>query len=243
MQRHLNLIKNEIEETEKRVFPRFPFSFLTFKSDRADQSDFVFEVVDISFTGMQLRLKFGTHEYETNDTISGVIHWKSASLNMKGSVKWISESRLGVHFDEQSDFEKEIHNFLSIDNVISCMRPLHAQASVVDLPSNLRFWLRADGPFEVFVWSHSDNELSKFQIITMEHFIEWEDGKGLKSGRVLSKRDLDTPLMSEDEFVFSIDQGFDLEKLSFAKRIVESVPTEYLTPEVKDFLLLKLGAN
>lgn len=244
MDRHLNLIKNETLPTEKRIFPRFPFSFLTFKADaNGTQSEHVFEIVDISFTGMQMLLKFGSHSYKTGSELSGTIHWKGANIKVKGQVKWIHEQRLGIKFELNDTFSMSLKKFLSVENVVSCMRPIHGGHMGLELPTNLRYWLRADGPFEVFVWSHNDLELSKFQVITMENFIEWEDGKGLKSGRVLSKRDLDTPLFQEDECVFQIDETFDKEKLGFATKVVEHVPSHYLTNEVKEFILMKLGAK
>ena len=57
MARHLNLVQSDFEQLEKIVFPRFPFCYLTFKCDEYDTH--VFEVKDISQTGMQLALKNG----------------------------------------------------------------------------------------------------------------------------------------------------------------------------------------
>ena len=51
----LNLVKDEAV-LEKRVFPLFPFSSLFFKVDKAGH---IFEVKDISHTGMQIEIKDG----------------------------------------------------------------------------------------------------------------------------------------------------------------------------------------
>ena len=237
MDQKLSLIKTDYQDVEKRVFPRFPFSFLTFKG----KEDHVFEVKDISMTGMQLSLKDGGHTYRQEDQVTGELHWKGASLAIIGRVMWVQGSRLGVEFNINDTFDGEIKNFLSIDNIISGMRPVHRNSMDLELPSNLKYWLQADGPVEVFVWRHNDGEVARFQVIMLDNFIEYEDGKGLKSGQVLTKRDLDTPLVKEDEFLFQIDQVLDEDKLSFAQQIVSKLPEGFLPEEAKEFLQVKLG--
>ena len=49
MTANLNLVKNAVKPVEKRVFPRFPFTFMTFKDSDCEKRQ-VFEVVDISLT-------------------------------------------------------------------------------------------------------------------------------------------------------------------------------------------------
>ena len=56
MEPQLNLIKNVSAKIEKRVFPRFPFSYLTFKGAHCAEGK-VFEVVDISLTGMTMEVE------------------------------------------------------------------------------------------------------------------------------------------------------------------------------------------
>lgn len=238
MENHLSLIKTGYQEIEKRVFPRFPFNYLTFKGQNGQER--VFAVKDISFTGMQLGLKDGGHPYKVGQAIVGELHWRGAILNLEAEVKWVHGQRLGLKFQEGEKFEGEIKDFLSIENIVKGMRALHNSTMDLDLPSDLRYWLQADGPVEVFVWCHNDGEISRFQLVMMESFVEYQDGKGLKSGRVLTKRDLDTPLVQEDEFVFEMDETLDEERLSFAKSIIKEIPAEYLPSEVFDFLRLKL---
>ena len=164
MERHLNLIKNEELELEKRVFPRFPFSYLTFK---AQQSDLTFQVVDISFTGLQLSLKDGGHKYVPGQNCCGQVHWKGRHLNIDAQVKWVNGARLGLAFNHCAQFDKEIRNFLSVDQFVQSMRPLHRLAIDMDLPAHLKYWLQADGPIEIFVWRHQDGETSRFQMILL----------------------------------------------------------------------------
>ena len=57
MERHLSLIKTDYQEMEKRVFPRFPFGLMMFRESSSEKK--VFEVKDISLTGMQISIKDG----------------------------------------------------------------------------------------------------------------------------------------------------------------------------------------
>lgn len=239
MENHLSLIKTDFQEIEKRVFPRFPFSYLTFKAQNG--TDHVFAVKDISFTGMQLSLIDGGHPFKNGQNVAGELHWKGASLALDAEVKWVHGQRLGVEFSNSKNFEKEIKCFLSIENIIRGMRALHKTPMDLELPGDLHYWLQADGPVEVFVWCHKDGEISRFQLIMMESFVEYQDGKGLKSGRVLTKRDLDTPLVTEDEFIFEMDERLDDERLDFAREIVGHIPENFLPSSVFDFLRLKLS--
>jgi hypothetical protein len=237
MERHLNLIKTDYEQVEKRVFPRFPFSYLIFKGSQAAK---VFEVKDISYTGMQLALADGVNSYSAGNTIEGVIHWRGATLKTQGLVKWVTGQRLGVSFQENDDFQRSLKDFLSVDNIVAGMRPLHHENIYLELPWNLKYWLRADGPVEVFVWHHKDGELSKFQFIIFKHFVEWEDGKGTITGDLMTKRDIDTPLMSEDEFVFKMDETIDQTKIDAALAIVEKIPSDYIPEGAIEFMTRKL---
>lgn len=240
MENHLSLIKTGYQDIEKRVLPRFPFSFLTFKAQNGVER--VFAVKDISFTGMQLSLMDGGHPYKIGQMVKGELHWKGSVLDLEAKVKWVHGQRLGLKFnDEMTDLDRQIKEFLSIENIIKGMRPLHQASMDLELPSDLKYWLQADGPVEVFVWRHNDGEVSRFQIIMMDSFVEYQDGKGLKSGRVLTKRDLDTPLVQEDEFVFEMDETIEMDRLDFAKKIVDKIPSEFLPENAFDFLRLKLG--
>lgn len=239
MEGQLNLIKTGYQDVEKRIFPRFPFCFLTFKGN-ADCSH-VFEVMDISFTGMQLGLRDGGHTYVEGQEISGSIHWKGQALDVTGKVKWVRGQRLGVKFTQDGQFENNIKRFLSVDSIVRSMRPVHGAQMEMDVPSNLKYWVRADGPFEIFVWRHNDGEVARFQIIMMEHFVEWQDRKGLKTGRVISKRDMDTPLICEDEVMFQVDEAVDTPKLQLANDLVEALGDEHLPETARSFLSIKLS--
>jgi hypothetical protein len=239
MENHLSLIKTGYQDIEKRVLPRFPFNYLIFKSDLADSR--VFAVKDISYSGMQLGLKDGGHCYKIGDKVTGELHWKGAVLDLEATVKWVHGQRLGVAFATDHQFDTSIKNFLSISNIIKSMRPLHQAAMDIELPAGLRYWLQADGPVELFVWCHSQTDITRFQLIMMDSFVEYQDGKGLKSGRVVTKRDLDTPLVKEDEFIFEMDESLSDERLKFARDIVMHLPHDFLPESIRGFIKLKLG--
>ena len=84
-------------------------------------------------------------------------------------------------------------------------------------------------------------ELSQFQVLLLENFVEWQDGQGVKTGRIMSKRNVDTPLLDEDELVFRVDEGLDEEKVQRVRTLVEKIPGDLMTADAKEFLLLKLS--
>lgn len=239
MNRHLSLVQSDFEALEKRRLPRFPFCYLLFKNNIKDSQ--VFEIKDISRSGMQLSLKNGDLAYKENDVINGEIHWLGRSVDISGEIVWVKQNRLGVEFSTKPSQRENVDDFLDIDHFASSLKPLHQGEFGLELPTKLKYWLRSDGPVEVFVWRHSDGELSKFQILIMENFIEWEDTKGLKTGRVISKRNIDTPLISEDEFVFKLDPIIDDVKIDHAKQLISGVGEDKCPAETLSFIKMKLG--
>ncbi len=238
MERQFSLIKSDFEKHEKRILPRFPFCYLTFKADGTPR---VFEVKDISFSGMQLSLKEETHEFSEESVLKGSIHWQGQSLDVAGTVKWHTPNRVGVEFFKKRDILEKVQNFLRMEELVKHLKPLHKVSGGLEIPARLKYWLRSDGPVEVFVWQHSDGEISKFQILFMEIFVEWEDGQGLKTGRTLSKRNVDSPLLNEDEWVFQIDANLEEEKLQKVKRLINLIPHNLLPEEVQILLLRQLN--
>lgn len=238
MTKHLNLVESDFEALEKRILPRFPFCYLTFKC--AQSSSHVFEVKDISYSGMQLSLKDGNHGISKDEKINGKLHWNSQELELQGKVAWSTDMRLGVEFSNSQSSREAVEEFLQIEKLSQHLKPVHLVDYGVDMPARLKFWLRADGPVELFVWQHNDGELAKFQILIMENFVEWEDGIGLKTARVISKRDVDTPLINEDEIVFKIDQVLDDEKIARAADLLSGISEESLSKNVSDFIKMKL---
>ncbi len=243
MERHLSLIKTDYQELEKRVFPRFPFGFMIFKTDidKSHNQGVVFEVKDISLTGMQISIKDGEHKYNQGEIVGGTLQWRSSTVALKGKVQWVRQSSIGLSFESSISFEEKMRSFHSYDHVVSHIKSLHNGHLNLDLPNNLKYWLKSDGVLEIFVWEHSLSGISRFQFLFMEHFIEWEEGVGLRTGKIMTQRDLDTPLSLEDEFVFQIDEGVMSDKIELALGVVKKIPDGVLPLEARDFLIYKLG--
>jgi hypothetical protein len=79
------------------------------------------------------------------------------------------------------------------------------------------------------------------QVLFLETFVEWEDGVGLKTGRILSKRNVDSPLLTEDEWVFHIDLDIDPAKLEKARTLINHITDDLLPSEVRTFLARQLS--
>jgi hypothetical protein len=238
MERRFNLIKSDFEKHEKRVLPRFPFCYLTFKSDDNAR---VYEIKDISHSGMQLSLKEEGHSFKQDHILKGHIHWLGKNLDILGTVKWHTSNRIGVEFAKKRDILEKVQHFLDLEEIVKRLKPLHKVDGGLEIPARLKYWLRSDGPVEVFVWQHGDGEMAKSQILFMETFVEWEDGVGVKTGRILSKRNVDSPLLTEDEWVFQIDQNIDLEKLDRVKNLIGHIAEDLLPAEAKTFLMRQLS--
>lgn len=238
MERHLSLIKTDYQEVEKRVFPRFPFGFMFFKD--TTQTKKVFEVKDISLTGMQMSFKDGDHGFAKGSVINGELVWREAKINVKATVMWVRENSLGLSFETGIYTEEKLRNFLCFDNIVSHIKPLHNTNLEIDLPNNLKYWLKSDGVLDLFVWEHPKHGISRFQVLVMEHFIEWEEGLGVKSGKALTQRNLETPLSQENEFVFEIDEALNANKVDMAIGVVEKINGDILPNEAREFILYKL---
>ena len=189
---------------------------------------------------MQLGLKMGNHQLKNSDAIHGHIRWGNRELEINGHVKWTTDMRLGVEFSTGASSRTEVEEFLRLEHIAKMMKPVHKLDYGVEIPAMLKYWLRADGPVEVFVWLHPHGELARFQIVMMENFVEWQDGKGLTTARVISKRDIDTPLISEGEFVFQLDPQNDEDKIFKATTLVSHLSTDVMTSDVIQFLKIKL---
>lgn len=238
MERRFNLIKSDFEKHEKRILPRFPFCYLTFKSDDTSR---VYEIKDISHTGMQISLKNDEEGFKEDSILKGHIHWLGKNLDISGTVKWHTQNRLGVEFAKKRDVLEKIQTFLQMDEMVKRLKPLHKVEGGLEIPARLKYWLRSDGPVEVFVWQHGDGEIAKCQILFLETFVEWEDNVGLKTGRILSKRNVDSPLLTEDEWVFQIDQNLDAHKLERVKALLSHIGEDLLPREVTAFLVRQIS--
>ena len=159
MERRFNLIKSDFEKHEKRILPRFPFCYLTFK---ADDTSRVYEVKDISYTGMQLALKDETRTFSEDESLKGSIHWLGKNLDIAGTVKWLTPNRLGVEFQKRREVLEKVQSFLNIKDMVKRLKPLHKVSDGLEIPARLKYWLCSDGPVELLIWQHGDSEIAKF---------------------------------------------------------------------------------
>jgi hypothetical protein len=166
-ERRFNLIKTDFEQHEKRTLPRFPFCYLTFKTQ---QDAHAHEVKDISLTGMQLGVGPDGEAYTEGELLSGTVHWLGQELVMNGKVMWSTKGRVGVEFSKRQELTESLQKFLSHERVVHALKPLHRMDYGAELPAKLKYWLRCDGPVEIFVWQHQDGELSQFQILQFRKF-------------------------------------------------------------------------
>ena len=162
-------------------------------------------------------------------------------MMIKAKIQWVREASLGISFDTSISFEEKMRSFLSFENVVAHIKPLHRSELAIELPNNLKYWLKADGVLDLFVWEHTTEGVSRFQILFMEQFIEWEEGLGIKTGKVMTQRDLETPLSLEDEFTFQIDNSVNTEKVEMALGVVRKISPDHLPLEAREFLVYKLG--
>ena len=198
----LSLIKTEQRPSERRKLPRFPFCFLLF---RPEGSKSALEVSDISQTGMQVQSKSESMTYHRGQEIKGEMSWYGDSVEVKAAVAWVHGQRAGLKFLEIEQFKHQLEKFFDISRVVEHLRPAHEQKMGFEIPNNLKIWLKTDGPVELFIWEHNDSEIQSFQVILWDQYLEWEDGKGLSTGRVIGRRNLETPLMQENVYDFEPD--------------------------------------
>ena len=241
MERMFGLIKNDQELPEKRTLPHFPFCYMTFRCRCPKGNDMTFEVTDLSQSGMQVSTRDGHHGLEKGQMVEGELHSLGQKFQVKGTLQWATGKRAGLLF--QNIDEHFVSGLLSVQSSARRLKAIHDlidQEFMAHIPVGLRYWLHADGPIELFFWQHPDHEWKTIQAIYMDSFLEWEDGRGVITGRTLSKRDLDTPLIQEDEFVFGIDQDKNLERVEKIRALVQEIPEGALPIAAKEFFLRKI---
>ena len=223
-------------EEEKRTFPRFPLSSMTF---RPHNLEVIFQVDNIFPSGMYIQLKDGSHGLRQGDAVHGPIHWQGDEVQVKAQVIWAKDNQVGLAFDGS----QKMDHFFSAKNIARGVKALHLPPFDEERPPHLKCWLKAASVLEVFVWSHGDGEYQKVQILFVDNFIEWQDGKGLQTGKLLGHRDRDTPLFDQEELTIRMDCPPDWDKISPICRILGELPEDKLQQSTKEFILMKFNAN
>ena len=257
LKQHSNLYTLYPNLKKVRTLPRFPYCYLTFAFEWKEDSGGkgsngrakkevkcspVMAVNDISLMGMQLKLASPIDGPKVGASISGLLSWKQDKCSIKGKIEWVAKEYVGISFAKTKTMQKSLQKFLSPANAAKHLLPLHQMNLEMEKPAELSHWLYADGPVEVFVWKYPDGEMKCFQIIFFDDFIEWQDGIGMSSGRVVNVRGEETPLYHREEFHFDMDSSFKQSRRVQAYDLINCLQEEMLGEQVKRFLLTKLDS-
>ena len=225
------------ERQEKRFLPRLPFTSLTFR-EKGGQKRKTFEVRDISQNGMRLTLREGEHFYQLGLPLVGSIRSKYQTLQVKGIVRWVNESNIGVEFTENAKLKKTLREFLGSRNLAKGIRNLCDLKQ--DFPSGLRYWTRSDTGFEVFVWCHHNGGIFGFQMLFAGNIVEWKEHLGVRTGDLTYLRSRVGPLY-EEEFLFDFEYPFDKTKILFAEELINLLTEQHLPEDTLIFIKSKLS--
>ena len=238
----LSLIKND-RVREKRIVPRFPLKTMGWKCENI--STHAMLVKDISYTGMQISCSGDVDHLLIGNSYSGILKWSGEQLVLKGKVKWVKTEHgktiFGMEFDRTNGLAVELKEFLHVGQISKRMKVINKDDFSMDTPTDLKYWLKSDGPGEIFFWQHRDGELSRVQLLILDKLIEWIDGEGLKTGMLVENRDIDSPLSPKEEILFDMDEEVDLESLQLARDLLNELPSELVPQSIVGFLLIKLG--
>jgi hypothetical protein len=238
----LSLIKND-RVREKRIVPRFPLKTMAWRCELI--SSHALLVKDISYTGMQIGCAGDINSLIIGKSYEGTLKWGGDQLKLKGKVRWVksevSGTVFGLEFDSTNGLAVELRTFLRIGQISKRMRLINKDDFSVETPTDLKYWLKSDGPGEIFFWQHRDGEFSKIQLLILDKLIEWIDGEGLKTGLLVENRNIESPLSPKEEILFDMDEDVDLESLQLARDLISDLPSELIPENVMQFLQRKLG--
>lgn len=236
----LNLVKNDIKIQTKKIFPRFSLGRLLFRT-ASDSDRHAFCVHDLGLNKMNIQLKDGGHHYKVGEAIAGVVHLKDEKLKVAGVVLWVKKDCLGLEFSEETRSSGEFRAFCGIENLMQGLKPLQINNDGMnDIPLNLKYWLKSDGGIEIFVWDHLDGEIKEFQIFFLGKFVEWKDGIGVQTGKILFVYDIDTPLNEKEEIGIEYDNQFSPQTVNSAMKIALNISEKCLVKDDLKFLQRKL---
>ena len=74
---------------------------------------------------MQIEDKSGALKFDEGQELAGTIQWAGSKLSMIAKVQWVNSNRVGVSFVSDDSFTHEIHDFLSINQVVYKVKPMH----------------------------------------------------------------------------------------------------------------------
>ena len=234
MDAKLSLVK---ENQEKRLFPRCSLPSLTFK---VQEEEMVFQVANISSTGMRILVKIGSHSLSEGEKVTGFIRWRGQEIKVRARVAWTSPTEAGLSFHTPQGIAPI---FFSPQVIQGGLKALHLPPFAKEkTPPQLKCWLKSGSLFEFFLWTYQSGGYKKIQALFIGHFVEWRDGRGLKTGTLLTQEERDTPLMEQGELTIRLDKSVDHQKVLPVRRILEEVSEDKIQKSAKDFILIKLSA-
>ena len=235
--------KDYSHPAEKRIFPRFPFAFLFFRT-KIQKSDLTCHVLDISLDGMQIEMTTDEVELRSGQDSQGEIHWLGESLLVKGKIKWVFQKRAGIEFQLDEKNKIMLEKLLAAEAISKQFKPIHDILPKIrpdfELPQGLFLWLRAEGPFEIFAWKNN-NEIYRFQILMLNQFVEWRQDSDRLTGQIQFRRESELPLTLEKECLFVFDPRPNQTLINKAKDLIIPINQQILPRETQNFFIEKLG--
>ncbi|MBP5295875.1 MAG: PilZ domain-containing protein [Bacteriovoracaceae bacterium] len=230
----LGLVKNTAPQIEKRLLPRHSFEYLLFKLAHPAAT---LAVIDISPQGMQLRNRADL-VWEVGQKVQGNLAWDGRLLPITGEISWANEQSCGVKFDLGGECAQQFAAYFAPAAVAPHLRLV--QLNEENQVANLKCWLHAGKAAEILVWQHPTGQVAKIQVIYLGELVEWDDGLGIRTGKITSVRPSDTPLQPQETLAVEIDAAAQTSKLQKAAHLVQHLPANLLASELQDFISLKL---
>jgi hypothetical protein len=230
------IVDHEDRNLKKRVFPHFPLNYLTFKVRPRDSKlvSHAYEVNFLSFDGMQLSIKLGKNLFKEGDQVVGSLNWWGELLEIEGNVRWVRGHHLGVKF--HSKCQDELKQFVGLEKVLLKMRKVDLNDEFLKVPQDLSLWLRSDGIFDLYTWKNTDGSYRRVHLSYMQQVLEWENQQGLTTGKIFSKRDIETPLWQEHEYYLQVDHQLNPNTHEFFQRFIENLPEDSVPSDLASLL-------
>jgi hypothetical protein len=235
---------NQSSGVERRIIPRYSFSYLTFKLLHHGEmvKAMTFEVNDVSTEGLALETKFfDLQNFKVGDFLHGVLNWAGERLDIKATIKWVSHGRMGLQFRPDKSLFERIKELSSLQMLTSKLKALHAPKYKLNLADDLFYWIQSEGPLEFFAWKKSESSpVHRLQIVYWQNYLEWEKGEGWSSGILKDRRHFGTAGIDTSECLVMFDSILDQKKLKTVKEIISLFPEEMFLKADYEFFLRKL---
>ena len=92
------------------------------------------------------------------------------------------------------------------------------------------------------MWIEHHDQFCKFQTLFMENLVEWQEGIGLKTGKLHEDQQWKNPPTERNQFMVKLDQNIDRLKISQICEIIENIPSDKIQESAREFILMKLKA-